>query len=46
VATALASAALGYYLSYLFSLPTGATMVVVAALFLLPGLANLARGAR
>jgi zinc transport system permease protein len=42
---ALAAAALGYYASFVFSLPTGASMVVVAALFLVPGLINLARGA-
>ncbi|HEY3357672.1 MAG TPA: metal ABC transporter permease [Polyangia bacterium] len=46
VGIALASAGLGYYVSFVFSLPTGATMVVVAALFLVPGLLNLARGAR
>jgi zinc transport system permease protein len=46
VVFALAAAALGYYVSYVLSLPTGATMVVVAALFLVPGLGNLARGAR
>ena len=46
VGIALASAALGYYVSFVFSLPTGASMVLVAALFLLPGFVNLARGAR
>jgi zinc transport system permease protein len=46
VVIALLSAALGYYVSFVFSLPTGASMVLVAALFLLPGFANLARGAR
>ena len=37
------SAALGYYVSWIEQLPTGATMVVVASVFLLPGLARLAR---
>jgi zinc transport system permease protein len=46
VGIALLSAALGYYVSFVLSLPTGASMVVVAALFLVPGLINLARGAR
>jgi zinc transport system permease protein len=46
VGIALLSAALGYYVSFVLSLPTGASMVVVAALFLIPGLINLARGAR
>jgi zinc transport system permease protein len=46
VGIALASAALGYYVSFVFSLPTGASMVVVAALFLVPGLINLARGVK
>jgi zinc transport system permease protein len=31
------AAALGYVLSWVWELPTGATMVVIAALFLLPG---------
>ena len=34
-------ATLGYYASWHWSLPTGASMVVVTALFLLPGLARL-----
>ena len=46
VGIALASAALGYYVSFVLSLPTGASMVVVAALFLVPGLINLARGVK
>ena len=46
VGIALASAALGYYVSFVLSLPTGASMVLVAALFLVPGLVNLARGVR
>lgn len=46
VIIALASAALGYYVSFVLSWPTGAAMVLVAALFLIPGLLNLARGAR
>jgi zinc transport system permease protein len=46
VGIALASAAFGYYVSFALSLPTGASMVLVAALFLVPGLANLARGGR
>ncbi len=37
------SAALGYYVSWIEQLPTGASMVVVASVFLLPGLARLAR---
>jgi zinc transport system permease protein len=37
------SAAVGYYISWVGSLPTGATMVVVAAVFLLPGLVRIAR---
>jgi zinc transport system permease protein len=36
------SAAFGYYLSFAWSLPTGATMVVVAAVTLVPGLLRLA----
>jgi len=35
------SAALGYYVSWTAQLPTGASMVVVAALFLVPGLLRL-----
>jgi ABC-type Mn2+/Zn2+ transport system permease subunit len=37
------SAAVGYYVSWVEQLPTGATMVVVASLFLLPGLVKIAR---
>ncbi len=37
------SAAAGYYVSWVEQLPTGATMVVVGSLFLLPGLARLAK---
>jgi zinc transport system permease protein len=38
------AAALGYVLSWLWEIPTGATMVVIAALFLVPG--AVLRGAR
>jgi zinc transport system permease protein len=41
VAVAASSAALGYYVSFRLSLPTGASMVIVAALWLLPGLGRL-----
>jgi ABC-type Mn2+/Zn2+ transport system permease subunit len=41
VAVGVASAFLGYWASFRWSLPTGASMVVVAALFLVPGLARL-----
>lgn len=37
VGAAVASAWLGYYLSFVWSLPTGATIVAAAALALLPG---------
>jgi zinc transport system permease protein len=37
------SAAVGYYVSWVEQLPTGATMVVVASLFLLPGLMKILR---
>jgi ABC-type Mn2+/Zn2+ transport system permease subunit len=37
------SAAVGYYVSWIEQLPTGATMVVVASVFLLPGLVRLAK---
>jgi zinc transport system permease protein len=37
------AAAVGYYVSWIAQLPTGATMVVVASIFLLPGLVNLWR---
>ena len=42
VAFGVVSAAVGYYLSWVMAAPTGATMVVVASLFLLPGLVRLA----
>ena len=42
VAVGVASAALGYYVSFHWSLPTGASMVVVSAAFLVPGLVRLA----
>jgi zinc transport system permease protein len=35
------AAAVGYYVSWIEQLPTGATMVVVASIFLLPGLARI-----
>ncbi len=41
VGVAVAGAAFGYYASFHWSLPTGASMVVTAALFLIPGLARL-----
>jgi ABC-type Mn2+/Zn2+ transport system permease subunit len=37
------SAAVGYYVSWVVLLPTGATMVVVASLFLVPGLLKILR---
>ncbi len=37
------AAAVGYYVSWIESLPTGASMVVVASVFLVPGLINLMR---
>ncbi|HEY2028511.1 MAG TPA: iron chelate uptake ABC transporter family permease subunit [Myxococcales bacterium] len=37
------AAAVGYYVSWVASLPTGATMVVVASVFLLPGVVKIAR---
>jgi zinc transport system permease protein len=39
----IVSAAIGYYVSWIETLPTGATMVVVSALFLVPGLLRLLR---
>jgi zinc transport system permease protein len=39
----IVAAAVGYYVSWVESLPTGATMVVCAAVFLVPGVARLAR---
>ena len=41
VSVAVASAFLGYWASFRWSLPTGASMVVASALFLLPGLVRL-----
>jgi zinc transport system permease protein len=38
----VSAALVGFYLSFLFSLPTGPTMLSTAALFLLPGVAKLA----
>ena len=43
VAFAMISAAVGYYLSWIEQLPTGATMVVTASLFLIPGLLKILR---
>lgn len=43
VAFGIISAAVGYYVSWTLQLPTGASMVVVAALFLVPGLLRLLR---
>lgn len=40
---AVVAAAVGYYLSWVEQLPTGATMVVTASVFLIPGLVNLLR---
>jgi zinc transport system permease protein len=44
VGVAVASAALGYYASFRWSLPTGASMVMAAALFFVPSLLRLLRG--
>jgi zinc transport system permease protein len=43
VAIGMIAAAGGYYVSWIESLPTGATMVVVASLFLVPGLLRMLR---
>jgi zinc transport system permease protein len=43
IAFGIVSAAAGYYVSWIEELPTGATMVVVASVFLLPGLVRLAK---
>jgi zinc transport system permease protein len=43
VAIGIVAAAGGYYVSWIESLPTGATMVVVASLFLVPGLLRMLR---
>jgi zinc transport system permease protein len=40
---AVVAACVGYYLSWIEQLPTGATMVVVASIFLAPGLLRLLR---
>src|SRR5947209_8403634 len=37
------AAAVGYYCSWVFAMPTGATMVVVASVFLFPGLIRISR---
>jgi zinc transport system permease protein len=37
LATAVGATVLGYYLSFIWSLPTGATIVATAALSLIPG---------
>ena len=41
VAVAVVSAFVGYWVSFHWSLPTGASMVVTSALFLAPGLIRL-----
>ena len=41
VLVAMASAFLGYFASWRWSLPTGASMVVASAMFLIPGLVRL-----
>ena len=43
VAFGVVAAAVGYYVSWTEQLPTGASMVVVASLFLVPGFLNLLR---
>ena len=43
VAFGVVAAAVGYYVSWTEQLPTGASMVVVASLFLAPGFLNLLR---
>jgi zinc transport system permease protein len=43
VAFGVVSAAVGYYMSWVEQLPTGATMVVVASVFLVPGLLRMLR---
>ena len=43
VAFAIVAAAVGYYLSWIEQLPTGATMVVTASFFLFPGLLKILR---
>ena len=44
VCFALIATGLGYFVSWHWALPTGASMVVVAGLFLAPGIVNLLRG--
>jgi manganese/iron transport system permease protein len=41
MAVAVVSAFIGYWASFRWSLPTGASMVLVSALFLIPGLIRL-----
>ena len=43
VAFGVVSAAVGYYVSWVEQLPTGASMVVVSSIFLLPGLIRISR---
>ena len=43
VAFGVVAAAVGYYVSWIEQLPTGASMVVTASVFLLPGLLRIAR---
>jgi len=43
VAIGIVAAAVGYYVSWVKTLPTGASMVIVASLFLVPGLLRLLR---
>jgi len=43
VAIGIVAAAVGYYISWIESLPTGASMVIVASLFLVPGVLRLLR---
>ena len=43
VGIGIVAAAVGYYVSWVKTLPTGASMVIVASLFLVPGLLRLLR---
>ena len=43
VAIGIVAAAVGYYVSWVKTLPTGASMVIVASLFLVPGFLRLLR---
>ena len=43
LAFGITAAAVGYYVSWVEELPTGASMVLVASVFLVPGLARLVR---